>query len=149
VKKFLIAAACCLFLGSGLFAQVGTTGLSPRDARSMGMGGAFRVFSTGYDTFFGNPAGFAGPKSFTIADLATWGYLKPYPVNIAALIGIAEGQASQGSFESTIGSLMAQDNGFGGGFSLGTGWAGGGFGLGLTLISDAQTLDTSYSGSTV
>jgi hypothetical protein len=149
VKKFLIAVVCCFFLGSSLFAQVETTGLSPRDARSMGMGGAFRVFSTGYSTFFGNPAGFAGPKSFTIADLATWGYLKPYPVNIAALIGIAEGQASQSSFESTIGSLMAQDNGFGGGFSLGMGWAGGGFGLGLTLISDAQTSDTAYSGSTV
>jgi hypothetical protein len=149
VKQFLLVVAGSLFLGFGLSAQVATTGVSPRDARSMGMGGSFRVFSTGYSAFFGNPAGFAGPASLTLADLSTWAYLKPYPVNIEALVGIAEGQASQSDFENTIDSLMAQDNGFGGGGALGMGWSGGGFGLGFTLISDIKTSDTSYSGSTM
>ncbi|MCX7026431.1 MAG: hypothetical protein NT061_02830 [Spirochaetes bacterium] len=149
MKKFFLAAFLFFILCIGLSAQDMKTSLSPRDARSMGMSGAFRVFSTGYATFFGNPAGFAGPSSLTIADLAGWAYLKPYPANVSALVGIAQGQADQIGFESTIGSLMAEDNGFGGGFALGLGWAGGGFGLGLNLISDAQAKDSSYSGSKV
>ncbi len=36
------------------------SGVTPKDARSMGMGGTFRVFSQGYSSFFGNPAGFGG-----------------------------------------------------------------------------------------
>jgi hypothetical protein len=149
VKKFLLAALCLSLPCFCAFAQIEMTSLSPRDARTMGMGGAFRVFSTGYSAFFGNPAGFAGPRTVTFADLSTWAYLKPYPVNIASLAGIAQGQASQAEFEESIGSLMAENNGFGGGFALGMGWSGGGFGLGLTLISDSLATGASYAESTV
>ena len=149
MKRLLLVAASLALIVFSASGQVTTTSLSPRDARSMGMGGAFRVFSTGYSTFFGNPAGFVGPASLTLADLSTWAYMKPYPVNVAALIGLAQTQASQTRLESTIGSLMAENNGFGGGFALGLGWAGGGFGLGLTLMSDALATGASYAASTV
>jgi hypothetical protein len=148
VKKQLLAAFCILFLCFCASAQIETTSLSPRDARSMGMGGSFRVFSTGYSAFFGNPAGFAGPRTLTFADLSAWAYLKPYPVNIAALADIVQGQATQDQFEESIGSLMAENHGFGGGFALGMGWSGGGFGLGLTLLSDSLASGASYVGST-
>ena len=147
--KKLILAVFFFYLCFGLPAQVLTTSLIPHDTRAMGMGGAFRVFSTGYSTFFGNPAGFAGPKSLTLGDFSSWAYLKPYPVNISPLIAIAQGQASQSEFESTIGSLMAENHGFGGGFALGLGLAGGGFGMGLTLISDALAQGVSYAGSAI
>ncbi len=50
--------------------------VTPKDARTMGMGGAFHVFSQGYSSFFGNPAGFAGANSsLTLTDLSVWAYL--------------------------------------------------------------------------
>lgn len=143
----LSALLFCSGLSGGLAAQIATTSVLVRDARSMGMGGTFRVFATGYSTFFGNPAGFAGPASLTLGDLATWAYLKPYPVNLSALAAIAQGQVSQSQFEESVDALMAEDGGIGGGATLGCGWAGKGFGLGLTLISDAASTDASYAGS--
>ncbi|MFA5851648.1 MAG: hypothetical protein WC820_03030, partial [Spirochaetales bacterium] len=73
MKRAFLAAICASFLAANAFAQTGLAGLSPKDARSMGMGGTFRVFATGYQAFFGNPAGFAGPGTLSLADVAIWG----------------------------------------------------------------------------
>ena len=56
-----------------------------RDARSMGMGGASLLFSQGYDSFFGNPAGFAQKASLTLGDLSFWGYSPIAPASLQML----------------------------------------------------------------
>lgn len=144
MKRMFLVATCAFSLAASAFSQTGLAGLSPKDARSMGMGGAFRVFATGYEAFFGNPAGFSGPGTLTIADVATWAYLSPNPADIRALIDIAQGSGSEADAEATLGRLVAE-NGFGGGASLGLGWSGKGVGAGLTLISDSLATGTSYS----
>ena len=144
MKRAILAAICASFLAANAFAQTGLTGLAPKDARSMGMGGTFRVFATGYQAFFGNPAGFAGPGTLTLADVATWGYFSPNPSDIKALVDIAQGATPQADAEATLGRLVA-DNGFGGGASVGLGWSGKGIGAGITLISDALATGSSYS----
>lgn len=146
MKRALFLTLCALALALSAFAQTSLAGLSPKDARSMGMGGSFRVFATGYETFFGNPAGFSGPGTLTLADVATWVYLKPSPSNINALAAIADGTVSQSEAESTLGNLVA-DNGLGAGASIGLGWAGKGFGIGITVISDALATGPSYDAS--
>lgn len=143
MKRAFLAAICAFSLASGAFAQTALAGLSPKDARSMGMGGSFRVFASGYQTFFGNPVGFAGPGSLTLADVAAWGYFNPTPANIGDLAAIAQGETSTDEAEVELGDLIAE-NGFGGGASVGLGWSGKGFGLGLTLISDALATGTTY-----
>lgn len=148
MKRAFLASMCALLCATNAFAQTGLSGLSPKDARSMGMGGTFRVFATGYQAFFGNPAGFSGPGSLTLADVAAWGYFNPTPSNIGALIGIAQGTTPVSEAEASLGKLVA-DKGFGGGTSIGLGWSGKGFGAGLTLISDALATGASYSDSTV
>jgi hypothetical protein len=113
------------------------------------MGGTFRVFSTGYDTFFGNPAGFATKNgSLTIADLATWAYFKPTQNNIDKAMAIVDGTATDSETASYIGDWVI-NNGLGVGASLGLGWAGKGFGLGTTLVTDNVASGTSLLGSTM
>jgi len=152
MKKY-ISIFLILALGSLAFAMpISTTGLqslNPKTAKSMGMGGSFRVFSTGYDTFFGNPAGFATPNgSLTIADLATWAYFKPTQTNIEKAQAIIDGTASDSQIASYIGDWVV-DNGLGAGASLGLGWAGKGFGLGLTLVTDEIASGQSLLGATL
>lgn len=137
-----------LLLGGIAFAMPATaTGLSslvPKTAKSMGMGGAFRVFSTGYDTFFGNPAGYATEKgSLTIADLATWAYFKPTQENIGKVQDIIDGSATQSEIITSVADWVV-NNGLGAGASLGLGWAGKGFGLGLTVVTDEIASGPSY-----
>lgn len=137
-----------MFCSISAFAQTSLGGLSPKDAKSMGMGGYFRVFATGYNAFFGNPAGFEGPGSFTLADVAAWAYLKPRPLNIKNLKEIADGTVSRAEAEQILGNLVDQ-NGLGVGASAGLGWSGNGFGLGITVISDALATGSSYGDSIV
>jgi len=148
MKRALSLTLCALCLAVNAFAQTGLAGLSPKDARSMGMGGSFRVFATGYETFFGNPAGFSGPGTLTLADIAAWAYLKPSPADIDALVAIADNSMSKAEAEGKLGDLIA-GNGLGGGASIGLGWSGKGLGIGLTLISDTLATGTSYAGSVV
>lgn len=152
MKKY-ISIFLILALGGLAFAVPATPtamqSLSPKTAKSMGMGGSFRVFSTGYDTFFGNPAGFATPKgSLTIADLATWAYFKPTQTNIEKAQAIIDGTASDSQTASYVGDWIT-DNGLGAGASLGLGWAGRGFGLGLTLVTDEIASGQSLLGATL
>jgi hypothetical protein len=146
MKRACFLILCTLGLAAHAFSQTSLAGLSPKNARSMGMGGSFRVFSSGYETFFGNPAGFSGPGTLTLADAATWAYLKPLPSDIGALIAIAQGTIPQSEAESGLGRMIA-GNGFGAGASVGLGWAGKGLGIGLTVISDSLATGSSYSDS--
>ena len=152
MKKY-ISIFLILALGGLAFAMPATPtalqSLTPKTAKSMGMGGSFRVFSTGYDTFFGNPAGFATPKgSLTIADIATWAYFKPTQENIDKAMEIMNGEASNSQLASYLGDWVV-DNGLGAGASLGLGWAGRGFGLGLTLVTDEIASGQSLLGATL
>jgi hypothetical protein len=147
--KRLICIALILSLGCVAFGQTTTSRLSPKTAKVMGMGGAFRVFSTGYDTFFGNPAGFATAEgSLTIADLAAWAYFKPTEENLAKLQAIMDGSTSQSDAAFTIADWVTS-NGFGAGASMGLGWAGKGFGLGFNLTTDEVASGSSLVGSTL
>jgi len=143
--KKAILLALIIVVGGVVFAQTETGSISPKDASSMGMGGTFKVFSTGYDTFFGNPAGF-GTKSgqLTLADLNTWVYMKPTPDNIKAVQDVMGGNSED--MVGLIGDLIV-DNGFGAGASLGLGWAGKGFGLGFTMVTDEVATGASLLGA--
>lgn len=122
-------------------------GLLPKNARSMGMGGAFRVFSTGYDTFFGNPAGFASKNgSLTIPDVAAWVYVKPTQENIDKVMELVNDGLSASDKVDFANSLITQ-NGLGAGASFGLGWAGKGFGAGVTMVTDEVVMGNSLLGA--
>lgn len=147
--KRYICLIMIIALGGLAFAQgaTATQSVSPKNARAMGMGGSFRVFSTGYDTFFGNPAGFATKNgSLTIADLATWAYFKPTQDNIDKVKAIADGTATDSEKISYISDWVI-NNGLGAGASLGLGWAGKGLGIGATLVTDNVASGSSFLGS--
>ena len=145
--KKSICLVLILALGGMVFGQTATSSVSPKSAKAMGMGGTFRVFSTGYDSFFGNPAGFATKNgSLTIADLAAWAYFKPTQANIDNAMAIADGTATESEMASYVGDWVI-NNGLGVGASLGIGWAGKGFGLGATLVTDEVASGTSLLGS--
>jgi hypothetical protein len=112
----------------------------------MGMGGTFKVFSSGYESFFGNPAAFADKKSLTIADTSAWGYIRAS--DIAGLINAIPASVSQTDRKNLV-EAMIRRNGFGAGASTGLGWTGSGVGLGLTLISDAYAKGDSYDTATI
>lgn len=134
-KRTLIILTALLVVGGAAFAQTTIEGLTPKDARSMGMGGAFRAFSTGYSTFYGNPAGLASKNgSLTIVDAAVWAYVKPTTANIEAVQNVMSGGG--GSQVAGLVEDLIVDNGLGAGAAIGIGWAGRGFGLGLTMVTD-------------
>ena len=149
MKKTLIVLMLAVLLVGALSAQSPTevTGLLPKNPRSMGMGGTFRVFSTGYDTFFGNPAGFASKKgSLTLSDIATWAYVKPTQENIDKLMALADQSLATSDMITFANDLITQ-NGVGAGASFGLGWAGKGFGLGVTLVTDQVVSGNSLLGA--
>lgn len=123
--------------------------LLPKDAAAMGLGGSFISLSSGYSSFYGNPAGFASDKGeFTIADVKTWAYLKPTAANISAATSLLKGGMSESDTISTLNGLLTQ-NGFGGGFSFGLGYAGKGLGVGLYAVSDEVASGNTAMGSTL
>lgn len=148
MKRASILAACILALTSLGYAQTSMTGLSPKDPHSMALGGSFKVFATGYDAFFGNPAGFSGPASLTLADVAAWAYLEPYPKNIADLVDLSQGGMTQEEYSQFLGARIA-DNDLGAGASLGMGWSGLGFGMGFTLVSDSVATGQTWEDSKI
>ncbi len=144
-KRVLLSAFCTFLLVSGAAAQTTYTlaELYPKDARSMGMGGSFRSLATGYQAFFGNPAGFSGPATLTIADLSAWAYFRPNPSTIQELAAIAQGDLDSVDAKATLGDIIAT-NGLGAGSSIGLGWSGKGFGLGLNFVSDSIATGSGY-----
>jgi len=151
MKKYICIVM--ILLAGGLAFAIPSTeslnGLLPKNPRAMGMGGAFRVFSTGYDTFFGNPAGFASKNgSLTFADIATWAYFKPTVANIDKVQALLDGVATTGETVSYVSDWVI-NNGLGVGVSAGLGWAGKGFGLGFNLVTDNVASGTSLLSSTL
>ncbi|HOW12217.1 MAG TPA: hypothetical protein PLM39_06470 [Rectinema sp.] len=125
------------------------TEVTPKDARTMGMGGAFHVFSQGYSSFFGNPAGFAGANSsLTLTDLSVWAYLAPTTQNVERVKSIIDGSATDSDILGYAGDWIINNNGFGAGLSLGGGWVGKkGIAIGVTLVSDEVAAGNSLLGS--
>ncbi|HEY9054638.1 MAG TPA: hypothetical protein VIO60_07445 [Rectinemataceae bacterium] len=146
-KRAVFAAICALILCPALWAQTHLAGLEPKNARTMGAGGSFRVFAQGYETFSGNPAGFAGPASLTLGDISAWTYFKPYPSTLHRIASLAQGETDENAFASAMETMFSDNFGLGGGFSLGLGWAGKGFGLGIQLNSEALARGSFYSQS--
>jgi hypothetical protein len=115
------------------FGQNRLDAASPKDPRSMAMGGAFVAMSQGYQNFFGNPAGFAGKRELNLLSVNPWLYVSPTTDNIAMLSdAIGSGDVSL----SSLGELITT-NGLGAGMSFGTGLSGGGLGIGLVGGFDA------------
>ncbi|MDP2816187.1 MAG: hypothetical protein Q8O19_05865, partial [Rectinemataceae bacterium] len=83
MKKIGIFLACLGICAGSAFPQ--TPSLAPKDARSMGMGGVFSAISSGYVSFYGNPAGFSQAGNLTLLDTATWVYFDPSPANLSKL----------------------------------------------------------------
>lgn len=125
------------------FGQDRLDATSPKDPRTMAMGGAFVALSEGYQNFFGNPAGFAGKREFTLASANPWVYVSPTTDNIAMLSdAISSGDVSLAS----VGDLITT-NGLGAGMSFGTGLSGGGLGLGLVGGFDAYVRGNTAPGA--
>lgn len=114
------------------------------DARSMGMGGTSLLFSTGYDSFFGNPAGLAGKGSLTLGDVSLWGYLPWAPGYVEQLDNVLYGYQDEYERDENMNELLGVNGKLGGGMSMGLGWAGRGFGIGFTMISDLSLSGSSY-----
>ncbi len=148
MRRLIAAAIIALSFAGSAYAQASLSGLYPKDARSMGMGGAFGSLSTGYQAFFGNPAGFSGPGTLTIADLSAWAYLRPTPENIRDIVEAAGGQMTDADKQALVDRLIAE-NGLGGGASAGIGWSGKGFGLGLNIVSDVLATGTSSADAAI
>jgi len=147
MKRILLIIAIAALAAGVAFGQTSLGSVQPKNARAMGMGGAFRVFSTGYDTFFGNPAGFANERgSLTLADIGMWGYVKPTQENIANVQKLMNDQASTSEMVNYIGKFIT-GNGLGLGASVGLGWAGRGFGLGFNLVTDEIAVGSSLLGA--
>ncbi|MFH2113476.1 MAG: hypothetical protein ABIJ86_03075 [Spirochaetota bacterium] len=132
--KYIATILIVLTLASGAaFGQDRLDTASPKDPRTMAMGGAFVAMSQGYQSFFGNPAGFAGKREFTLSSVNPWVYISPTTDNIAKFSdAIGSGDVSL----SSLGELIST-NGLGAGMSFGTGLTGGGLGLGLVGGFDA------------
>jgi hypothetical protein len=121
-----------------------------RDARSMGMGGASLLFSQGYDSFFGNPAGFAQKASLTLGDLSFWGYTPIAPASLQKLQNVLNlVYTDPAEKDAVIDELLATNGVLGGGFSAGLGWAGGGFGLGFSMVSDLGITGADFANSSL
>lgn len=152
MKRTITILLILLLAGSAVFAQSRLDAASPKDARTMAMGGAFVAMSEGYQSLYGNPAAFADKKAeLTLISVNPWVYVKPTTDNITAFQNVA---ASIDDPTAIIGPLtgLIKENGVGAGLSAGLGWVGKGLGLGLlgggevyisgnTLLGSAGTLD--------
>jgi hypothetical protein len=147
-RKALIAILLIAALAAAS-AQIKFSQVMPKDARSMGMGGAFRVFSQGYSSFFGNPAGFAGStSSLTIADVSAWAYLAPTSENLGRVQKIISKPASDADITNWAGDWIVKNHGLGAGASVGGGWVGKkGIAVGVTLVTDEVAYGDSLLGS--
>jgi hypothetical protein len=132
MKRTLTILTVLLLAGGAVFAQARLDAASPKDARSMAMGGSFVAMSEGYQSLYGNPAAFANKKAeLTIISANPWFYVKPTTGNIETFQTVADSMGDDPSVLIVPLSDLVTDNGFGAGFSAGMGWVGKGLGLGL------------------
>ena len=122
--------------------------LTPKDAASMALGGSFISLSSGYSSFYGNPAGFASEKGeFTALDVKSWAYLKPTASNLSEAYSLLQG-GSESQMVTALNDLLIQ-NGLGGGGAFGLGYAGKGLGVGLYGVTDEVASGHTALGSTL
>jgi hypothetical protein len=146
-RLFIAAAliACATFAS----AQTVLSSLTVKDAKTMGLGGAFSAISQGYGSLYGNPAGFASSKGqLTLSDLSTWGYLKPTTADIAQMKVLADSSSSKPAMAKAADYLI-RGNGLGAGLSLGLGYTGHGLGLGAYLVADAVASGSTLLGASL
>ncbi|MCX7027061.1 MAG: hypothetical protein NT061_06205 [Spirochaetes bacterium] len=147
MKRFCITLVLVGTLLTSSFAQTTLASLTWKDARSMGSGGTSLLFSTGYDSFFGNPAGFAQGGSLTLGDASLWSYLPVTPKNLNQVQSVLSGGASQPEAETVFDDFLADNSEAGIGGSAGLGWAGKGFGVGANIVSEAKLTGSAFASS--
>jgi len=130
----LFAASTMLFAETPIL-----PGVVAKDAKSMGIGGASKVFADRYQALWGNPAALASERgSLTFLDASTWLYIKPTPDKIQDFQTIMDTNDDNERIK-LINQFQAENNGLGGGAAMGLGWAGKGFGLGMNIVADTYT----------
>ncbi|MEI6875667.1 MAG: hypothetical protein WCL50_11145 [Spirochaetota bacterium] len=146
-----------LLLTLAVFASLATAqattpmSLTVKDARSIGMGGAFISLASGYQSLYGNPAGFGvGRGMLTLANTSVWAYVKPTTQNINELTSLTSGTNDQ--ILDKVNQLIT-GNGIGLGAAVGLGFTGGGLGLGVTAVTEEYArgntlLGTSFTSAT-
>jgi hypothetical protein len=135
MKRLITLLVLLALVGASISAEgAAYPTLTPKNAKSMGMGGVFSSVMTSEFSFFGNPAAFANKKgSLTLISADTWAYVKPTSANIATLMSMAGGEMDA---MSALPALMPDNGGFGAGASMGFGYAGRGLGLGVFVTTD-------------
>jgi hypothetical protein len=142
VKRTMLILA--VFLCAIALAAETYPSLSPKNAKSMALGGSFTSIPTAEFSFFGNPAAFASPTaSFTLLSVDAWAYIKPTAATIDTFVdSILQSNPLRG-----LEGLMPGNGGTGGGASLGFGYAGKGLALGAFATSDAWAAGDGIPGS--
>jgi len=153
MKRLLAILTILLLAGGFAFGQDRLYAATPKDARSMAMGGAFVAMSEGYQSLYGNPAAYANKKvEFTVLSFNPWLYVRPTTDNISTFQSVADAISSDPTAVAGPLSDLVTDNGFGAGMSVGMGWIGNGLALGLlgggeayvagdTLLGASGTMD--------
>lgn len=108
----------------------------PFSPEVLGQGGSFAAVAEGYNSFFTNPAGFALTEGEgTFPSFTTWFHAKPDAIlpMLATIDG--DNKDESGQTEETVVDLLEEQlttNGFGLGASVGLGYIGNRFALGLS-----------------
>ena len=149
LKKLIVSLVILGILISSISAQTTIESAARKDPRSMGSGGTSLLFSTGYDAFFGNPAGFVGQGSLTLGDASFWGYFPVTPAGLNALDPLLSGLSTSSEAEATLVDFLAENGDLGFGGTIGLGWAGKGLGIGFNFLSEARLSGTGISDARV
>lgn len=135
MKRISITLGGLLLALAVVGAQTTPMPLVVKDARSIAMGGAFTALSSGYQSLYGNPAGFAvGRGMLTIANLTTWGFFRPTTDQIDAISNMLASNSSSAALD--VANNLITGNGLGLGAAAGIGWTGAGLGLGVTAVTE-------------
>jgi len=138
MNKTLSLAVLSLTLGAAVAfaADYAESPFAPVSPDTMGRGGSLVADSSGYNSFFNNPAGFSrGAGSFTLGDATAWVYSRPdqlLPLGLKLMDGTTT-QADTASFMND----QVTAGGLGVGASAGIGYAGNGLGLGAVMVVDS------------
>lgn len=108
-----VAGALVLLCSGVLFAQT-LDPFAPENPSVMGRGGSFTANASGYNSFFTNPAGFAGEGEFTLASANVWAFMDEALVGLFTDLATgntsfpsASGAQDPAAFESLSDNLTA------------------------------------------